>query len=67
VAQDKAEAVKWDRLAAEQGYAEAQYNLGLAYYRGEWVMEDKAEAVKWIRLAAEQKHDEAWKWLVKHT
>ena len=28
VPQDDAEAVRWYRLAAEQGYASAQYNLG---------------------------------------
>ncbi len=36
VPQDYAEAVKWYRLAAEQGYAYAQYNLGVMY--------DKAKA-----------------------
>ena len=30
VPEDDKEAVKWYRLAAEQGYAQAQYNLGLA-------------------------------------
>ena len=29
VAKDQREAVRWLRMAAEQGYAEAQYNLGL--------------------------------------
>ena len=28
VLQDEAEAVRWYRLAADQGFAEAQYNLG---------------------------------------
>jgi len=49
-----AEAVKWYRLAAEQGYATAQYNLGVMYANGEGVPENDAEAVKWYRLAAEQ-------------
>ena len=31
VPEDHAEAVRWFRLAAEQGDAEAQYNLGLMY------------------------------------
>ena len=30
VPQDDAEAVRWYRLAAEQGEASAQYNLGVA-------------------------------------
>jgi TPR repeat protein len=44
--QDYAEAVKWWRLAAEQGLASAQTNLGAAYVRGEGVRQDYAEAVK---------------------
>ena len=54
VPQDYAEAVKWYRLAAEQGDANAQYNLGLMYDNGQGVPQDYAEAVKWYRLAAEQ-------------
>ena len=52
--QDFAEAVRWYRLAAEQGLAEAQFILGFAYYNGEGVPQDFAEAVRWVRLAAEQ-------------
>ena len=54
VTQDKSEAVRWYREAAEQGYANAQYNLGAMYYNGEGVRQDKSEAVKWFRKAAEQ-------------
>ena len=39
---------------AEQGVADAQYNLGLMYYNGQGVRQDYAEAVKWYRQAAEQ-------------
>ena len=42
------------REAAEQGYADAQYNLGLIYYEGEGVAQDYEEAAKWYRKAAEQ-------------
>jgi len=56
VPEDDAEAVRWFRLAAEQGGATAQYNLGLMYGDGEGVLEDKAEAVRWYRLAGEQGH-----------
>ena len=48
------EALKQLRLAAEQGDADAQYNLGVMYDNGAGVPENKAEAVKWYRLAAEQ-------------
>jgi TPR repeat protein len=38
---------KWYRLAAEQGHAKAQYNLGLMYYNGEGVPEDYVIAYMW--------------------
>ena len=48
------EAVKWYRKAAEQGFANAQYNLGYCYAHGEGVTQDYYEAVKWYRKAAAQ-------------
>ena len=54
VPQDDAEAVRWYRLAAAQGNALAQNNLGLMYDDGRGVPEDDAEAVRWYRLAAAQ-------------
>jgi TPR repeat protein len=45
--------------AAEQGNANAQFNLGLMYSEGIGVPENDAEAVKWYRKAAEQGHAEA--------
>ena len=59
--QDCSEATKWYRLAAEQGLAEAQYNLGHCYYNGIGVEQDYSEAAKWYRLAAEQGDEEAIK------
>ena len=44
---------EWKPLA-EQGYAFAQYNLGIMYEYGNGVAKDYAEAVKWYRLSAEQ-------------
>lgn len=43
-------------IEAEEGLANAQFELGLCYYNGKWVDVDYSEAVKWFRLAAEQKH-----------
>jgi TPR repeat protein len=54
VAQDHAEALKWYRLAADQGYADAQYNLGVLYKDGHGEPQDYAEALKWFSLAANQ-------------
>jgi TPR repeat protein len=54
VPQDYKTAVKWYTLAAEQGNANAQFNLGLMYDNGLGVPQDDKTAVKWYRLAAEQ-------------
>jgi TPR repeat protein len=54
VTQDYKEAVKWYRLAADQGNAMAQYNLGATYANGQGVTQDYKEAVKWYRLSADQ-------------
>ena len=51
-AQDYTEAVKWWRLAAGQGFAEALNNLGMMYGNGDGVAEDYVEAHKWFDLAA---------------
>ena len=51
---DYATAIRELRPLAEQGDAEAQYNLGVIYDRGQGVTQDYAEAVKWYRKAAEQ-------------
>ena len=44
------------RRQAEQGDANAQYNLGIRYVTGIGVPQDRAEAIRWYRLAAEQGH-----------
>ena len=55
VPQDHAEAVRWYRLAADQGHTGAQYDLGFSYMMGELGLpHDYAEAVRWFRLAADQ-------------
>jgi hypothetical protein len=51
---DFTEAVKWFRLAADQGFAGAQSNIGFCYDNGTGVIKDEKEAVKWYRLAADQ-------------
>nr|WP_213395103.1 tetratricopeptide repeat protein [Yoonia sp.] len=55
VPRDYAEAVRWYRLAADQGFSHAQYNLGWMYHNGQGVPQDYAEAVRWLRLAAADK------------
>ena len=45
--------------SAEQGVAEAQFNLGVMYYDGQGVRQDYAEAFRWFRQAAEQGNADA--------
>ena len=47
-------AALWFRMAAEQGDAPAQFNLGVMHENGRGVPKNDAEAVAWFRRAAEQ-------------
>ena len=49
---------EWEPLA-EQGHADAQFNLGVMYNTGDGVPQDYKTAVKWYTLAAEQGHADA--------
>ena len=51
---DYATAFREWRPLAEQGHAEAQFNLSLMYCNGEGVLQDYNEAVKWYPKSAEQ-------------
>ncbi len=51
---DYAAALRLWQPLAEQGDADAQYNLGVMYDNGRGVRQDDGEAVKWYRKAAEQ-------------
>ena len=46
-----AEAVRWFRLAAAQGYYMAQCNLAYMLETGRGGAQDYAEAARWFRLA----------------
>jgi TPR repeat protein len=59
VPQDDVEAAKWYPQAAEQGHADAQYNLGLMYANGEGVAEDDVMGYMWWDLAAAQGYEAA--------
>jgi TPR repeat protein len=51
---DDAESAKWFSKAADQGFTNAQIEIGRACYFGRGVVEDKNKAVNWFRKAAEQ-------------
>ena len=59
VTQDDATAVKWYRKAAEQGNADAQYNLALMYEDGKGVVQDVAYAHMWWNIAAANGDEDA--------
>ena len=54
VPRDFGQAAKWYRLAAEQGYAAAQFRLGVSYDLGQGVVQNYGEAIKWYRAAIAQ-------------
>ena len=41
----------WYQLAAEQGYSDAQYNLGYLYSVGHGVPQDHVYALMWVNIA----------------
>lgn len=53
------QSVLWYRRAAEQGYAKAQNNLGMAYITGKGVTVNDEQGLKWLVKAAEQGHAKA--------
>ena len=59
VPEDDTEAVRWYRLAAEQGYALAQFSLGLMYFTGEGLPQDLVLAYMWCNLSAAQGNEVA--------
>jgi len=59
VSEDDAEAVRWFRLAAEQGNGSAQYNLGVMYINGDGVPKDRVLALMWCLLSASQGNETA--------
>lgn len=65
-AKEYAEAMRWYRKAADQGYAAAQYNIARMYERGEGVKPDLAQARVWMQKAADAGDNDAKKWVASH-
>ena len=59
VVRDYEQALKWIRLAAEQGHSDAQHYLAAMYEAGEGVAQDYKEAMRWFRLSADQGNGKA--------
>ncbi len=51
---DYTQAAYWFRKAADQGYADAEDNLGVLYDNGQRVPQDYTQAAYWCRKAADQ-------------
>ena len=56
---DYEKAMEWWQKAADQGYAQAQFNLGVIYASDEWVTQDYKKAMEWWQKAADQGDAEA--------
>ena len=54
-------ASKWYRLSAEQGFADAQYNLGVMYEGGHGVPQDYVSAHMWMNLSGSNGYKDAVK------
>ena len=58
--EDLEQAARWYRAAANQGHADAQYNLGLMTLRGQGGLKmDRSEAFVWWGRAVMQNHLQA--------
>ena len=66
VPQDDAEAARWYRLAADQGLALAQVNLGVRYENGRGVPQDHILAYMWLNLGASRQTGKAREDAVKN-
>jgi len=51
---DPKQAAYWYQLAADQGHAEAQFNLGRLYSSGQGVKHDREQAARWTSASATQ-------------
>ena len=51
--------MKWYRKAAEQGFSQAQYNLGVSYAMGNGVPQDDVLAYMWFSLAGASGDEDA--------
>ena len=60
--QDYKTAIRWYKLAAEQGYAYAQTAIGHMYLNGHGVLQDYTRAYMWFNIAASLWDGDARKW-----
>ena len=56
IGKDELEAVRWYRMAAEHGCADAMFELSKCYTFGIGLRRNRATAAKWLQKAAEHDH-----------
>lgn len=56
---DYKKAVEWYTKSANQGFAEAQYNLGAMYVHGQGVKQNYTKALEWFTKSANQDNAKA--------
>ena len=57
--ENDAKAVRWYRMAADQGNADAQFILGSMYATGKGVLKDSVLAHMWFSIAGANEKEEA--------
>ncbi len=65
VVRDYKTAVRWYRKAAEQGFPNAQFNLGVIYAKGRGTNKDTTLSKEWYEKAADQGNENAERALKK--
>jgi hypothetical protein len=66
VTRDDADAVRWYRRAAEQGYAPAQFNLAHMFADGRGCPQSQEQALGWYRKAAQRSFPPAQRSLARY-
>ena len=56
VVENFGEALSWYMKSAQQGYPEAQFNLGYMHEIGDWVAQDYAKAAEYYQKAVDIKY-----------
>ncbi len=57
VPQDYKLSSSWFHLAAEQGDAQSQHNIGIAYYKGDGLVQDIVYSHMWLNIASSNGHE----------
>jgi hypothetical protein len=65
VPQNYGKAAEWIQKSADQGSADAQYNMGMLYHYGDGVPQNNSKAIEWLIKAARQGQPKAQEKLMR--